>query len=161
MVAYYFRDKSGLLEAVVREALATLRGVVEASVQDDDTGAFIAGLIRRYMTALASAPWIPPVLIREVISRDSPLRTLFVDEFASQAAAIVPARVLKQINQGNLRQDLDARYLILSLVGMCLFPFIAHPVLGPLLQYELDESFGQSYAEHVLDLLARGAEESA
>jgi len=157
MVAYYFKDKSGLLEAVVREALGTLRQVIDQSVEDYQPGAFVAGLIRRYMAALAGAPWIPQVLIREVISRDSPLRTLFVEEFASQAVAIVPGRVLEEINQGQLRDDLDPRYLILSMVGMCLFPFIAHPVLGPLLNFELDEAFGQAYGDHVLELFARGA----
>ena len=70
---------------------------------------------------------------------------------------MVPARVLEEINQGQLRDDLDPRYLILSLVGMCLFPFIAHPVLGPLLDFDLDESFGQTYGAHVVELFARGA----
>ena len=157
MVAYYFQDKSGLLEAVVRDALGTVRNVIEASVQDHESGAFIDGLIKRYMAALSGAPWIPQLLIREVISRDTPLRAVFVEEFARQAVAVVPERVLEEINQGRLRSDLDPRYLILSLVGMCLFPFIAHPVLGSLLQFDLDESFGQSYGEHVIDLFARGA----
>ncbi len=157
MVAYYFRDKSGLLEAVVREALATLRNVIDESVREYEPGKFIEGLIRRYTGALAGAPWIPQLLIREVISRDSPLRAVFVEEFASQAVAVIPERVLEEISQGKLRSDLDPRYLILSLIGMCVFPFIAHPVLGPLLQFDLDESFGQSYGEHVIDLFARGA----
>ena len=157
MVAYYFKDKSGLLEAVVREALARLRQVIEESVRDYEPGGFVAGLIRRYLKALSSAPWIPQVLIREVISRESPLRTLFAEEFASQAVAVVPGRVLDEIAQGQLRDDLDPRYLILSLVGMCLFPFIAHPVLGPLLAFDLDEAFGQTYGEHVIELFARGA----
>ena len=145
MVAYYFKDKSGLLEAVVREALATMSKVIDDSVHDYEPGTFLEGLIRRYLAALASAPWIPQLLIREVISRESPLRGIFVEEFASRAVAVVPARVLEEINQGQLRDDLDPRYLILSLVGMCLFPFIAHPVLGPLLHFDLNESFGASY----------------
>jgi AcrR family transcriptional regulator len=157
MVAYYFNDKSGLLEAVVREALATLRTVIDESVQAYEPGTFLEGLIRRYLAALASAPWIPQLLIREVISRESPLRAIFVEEFASTAVAVVPERMLEEINQGQLRDDLDPRYLILSLVGMCLFPFIAHPVLGPLLNFDLDESFGHSYGAHVVELFARGA----
>lgn len=157
MVAYYFKDKSGLLEAVVREALTVLRGVIEASVREHVPGGFVEGLIRRYLTALAGAPWIPQLLIREVISRDSPLRTLFVEEFASQAVAVVPGRILEEISEGQLRDDLDPRYLILSLVGMCLFPFIAQPVLGPLLNFEVDEAFGRNYGDHVVELFARGA----
>ena len=157
MVAYYFKDKTGLLEAVVREALGRLREVIEESVNESQPGGFVAALIRRYLAALADAPWIPQILIREVISRESPMRALFVEEFAAHAVTIVPDRVLEEINQGQLRDDLDPRYLILSLVGMCLFPFIAHPVLGPLLEFDLDESFAASYGDHVLELFAQGA----
>ena len=157
MVAYYFRDKSGLLEAVVRQGLETLLAVVDASAEAYEPGEFLSGLVRRYLAALAADPWIPQILIREVISRDSPLRELFIEEFASHAVAIVPDRVLGEMGQGALRDDLDHRFLILSMLGMCLFPFIAHPVLGPLLGFEVDETFAADYGEHVLELIAHGA----
>ncbi len=161
MVAYYFRDKSGLLEAVVRKGLGTLLEVIDASAATHEPGAFLSGLVRRYLSALAADPWIPQILIREVISRESPLRDLFVEEFASHAVSVVPDRVLEEMRQGMLRDDLDHRYFILSMLGMCLFPFIAHPVLGPLLHFDVDEVFADDYGTHVLELIARGAQGGA
>jgi AcrR family transcriptional regulator len=157
MVAYYFDDKSGLLEAVVRKALETLREVIDKSVGEHPPGRFLDTLIGRYLAALAAAPWIPQILIREVISRDSPLRLLFVEEFASYAVSVVPDKVRDEIGRGALRQDLDPRFLILSMLGMCLFPFIAQPVLGPLLNFRVDDGFASEYGEHVLELFAHGA----
>lgn len=157
MVAYYFKDKSGLLEAVVRTGLGTMLGVVQASVADHEPGTFVARLIPRYMTALANEPWIPQIMIREVISRESPLRQLFIEEFAMHAAAAVPERILEEVSQGALRDDLEPRYLILSLLGMCMFPFIAEPVLGPLLGFSTDQQFGLDYGAHVLELFNSGA----
>lgn len=157
MVAYYFKDKSGLLEAVVRMGLGTMLGVVQASVADHEPGTFVARLIPRYMAALANEPWIPQIMIREVISRESPLRQLFIEEFAIHAAAAVPERVMEEISQGALRDDLEPRFLILSLLGMCLFPFIAEPVLGPLLGFSTDEHFAADYGAHVLELFNHGA----
>ena len=157
MVAYYFRDKSGLLEAVVRQALGTLLRVIEDSAANHQPGRFLAALVHGYLAALAADPWIPQILIREVISRESPLRVLFIEEFASHAVSVVPAKVLEDMDQGTLREDLDHRYLILSMLGMCLFPFIAHPVLGPLLDFDVDEAFAATYGEHVLGLIERGA----
>jgi len=157
MVAYYFKDKSGLLEAVVREGLSTLLKVVESVVEDHTPGQFVPGLIGRYITTISRAPWIPQILIREVISKESPLRKLFIEEFAMHAATMVPARVAEEMQEGTLRRDLDPKFVILSLLGMCLFPFIAQPVLGPLLDFEVGEEFGDAYAAHVLELFTRGA----
>ena len=157
MVAYYFKDKSGLLEAVVRRSLGVLLGVVEASVAEHEPGAFVASLVPRYLSALSEEPWIPQVLIREVISRESPLRQIFIDDFARHAAAAVPAKIMEEIATGSLRDDLDPRFLVLSLLGMCLFPFISQPVLGPLLGFETDEAFGRAYGDHVLALLSHGS----
>jgi AcrR family transcriptional regulator len=157
MVAYYFRDKSGLLEAVVRQGLGALLRVVETAVREHEPGEFLPTIIRRYLAALAADPWIPQILIREVISRESPLRELFIEEFASHAVSVVPAEVLDDMGRGALRDDLDPRFLVLSMLGMCVFPFIAHPVLGPLLEFNVDDTFAVDYGEHVLALFAHGA----
>ena len=156
MVSYYFDTKSGLLEAVVTEGLETLLAVLERTVSEAPVGEFLPALVRNYLNTIARLPWIPQILIREVISRDTPLRTLFVERVASRAVAIVPARVVDEIQSGRLREDLDPRFAVLSLIGMCLFPFIAHPVLGHLLGYELNEQFGLAYAEHAVRLFMGG-----
>ena len=158
MIAYYFKDKPGLLEAVTLSGLETLMETVEAVVSDEDSDeAFVPRFIRAYLSTINRHPWIPQILMREVVSRDTPLRQLFIDRFASRVLTIVPAKVATEIESGRLRQDLDARYTLLSLIGMCLFPYIAQPVLGPLLGYQFDEAFGREYTEHTLALFLDGA----
>lgn len=157
MVAYYFRDKSGLLEAVVREGLGIMLGVVRCAVDEHPEGGFVEHLVQGFMTALSATPWVPRIMIREVISRDTPLRDLFVREFAVHAVTLVPAKVAAEMDSGKLRADLDPRFAVISLVGMCLFPFISLPVVGPLLNIELNEDFAAAYGTHVLDLFTHGA----
>jgi AcrR family transcriptional regulator len=157
MVAYYFKDKAGLLEAVVRECLQTMLSVIRAVVAEESDEDFVPRLIGRYLKTTINAPWIPQIIIREVISKDTPLRLLFIEEFAAHVAVLVPERVMAEIQAGKLRSELDPVFVILSVLGMCLFPFIAHPVLGPLLGFELDEDFGEAYGKHAVDLFIRGA----
>ncbi len=156
MVAYYFKDKSGLLEAVVRQGLSVMLGVVRTAAAEQEPGRFLLTLVGGIMAALSRDPWIPQIMIREVVSKESPLRQVFIDEFAVHAVRLIPARVAEEIRGGTFRDDLDPRFTILSLIGMCMFPFIAHPVLGPLLGYRLDDDFGGDYGRHVLQLLQRG-----
>jgi TetR/AcrR family transcriptional regulator len=158
MIAYYFKDKPGLLEAVTLSGLERLMAALEAAVDEDESEeAFAPRFIRTYLSTINESPWIPQILIREVVSRDTPLRQLFIDRFASRALKIVPPRVMAEIESGRLRHDLDPRYTLLSLVGMCLFPYLAQPVLGPLLDYQFDEAFGEQYTNHVLKLFLDGA----
>lgn len=156
MIAYYFSDKSGLLEAVVVEGLERLFGALQQAVLEHEPGGFVPGLIRHYLDTISADPWIPQLLMREVVSRDTPLRALFIDRFASRALELIPPRVLEEIQAGRLDRDLDVRYTLLSLLGMCVFPFLAHPVLGRLLDYELDPAFGTAYADHTVRLFGRG-----
>ena len=157
LISYYFKDKSGLQEAVVREGLSTLLAVVRSVVEEEGDGDFIERLIRRYLETLVRLPWIPRIVLREVISKDTPLRKLFTEEFAVHAATLVPEKVGREILAGRLRSDLDPRFAILSLMGMCLFPFFSYPVLGPLLGFELNEEFAEHYREHTIELFLNGA----
>lgn len=156
MVAYYFKDKAGLLEAVVVDGLERLFGALEAAVAASQTEPLVPVLVRGYLSVISADPWIPQLLMREVISRDTPLRTLFVERFARRALALMPARVLEEMQAGRLNADLDPRFTLLSLIGICVFPFLAHPVLGPLFDYELDSVFGRDYGDHVVALLMQG-----
>ncbi|MCB1686681.1 MAG: TetR family transcriptional regulator [Pseudomonadales bacterium] len=156
MVAYYFKDKAGLLEAVVIDGLERLFGALEGAVAASQTEPLVPVLVRSYLRVISADPWIPQLLMREVISRDTPLRTLFVERFARRALALVPARVMEEMQAGRLNADLDPRFTLLSLIGICVFPFLAHPVLGPLFGYELDSAFGRSYGDHAVALLMRG-----
>ena len=94
--------------------------------------------------------------MREVLSKGI-FRDYFVEQFASRAVLLVPPAIAGEIENNRLRSDLDPRYTLLSLLGMCLFPFIAEPVLGPLLGYQTDDVFGAEYADHAVGLFFNGA----
>lgn len=156
MVAYYFRDKAGLLEAVVVSGLELLLQTIQEVVNEPDDQPFLNRFLRAYLVTLTGRPWLPQILVREVVSREGPLRQLFIDRFALKVLELVPEKVVAEMTAGNLRADLDPRFAMLSILGMCLFPFIAQPVLGPLLGYQLDEAFADDYAAHLLSLMERG-----
>lgn len=156
MVAYYFKDKAGLLEAVVIDGLERLFSALETAVAASRTEPLVPVLVRGYLGVISADPWIPQLLMREVVSRETPLRALFVERFARRAFELMPARVMAEIQSGRLNADLDPRFTLLSLVGVCVFPFLAHPVLGPLFDYELDSAFGDRYGDHAVTLLMQG-----
>ncbi|MBW2240421.1 MAG: TetR/AcrR family transcriptional regulator [Deltaproteobacteria bacterium] len=159
MVAYYFGDKRGLLEAILDHAFERLvEGVQQLAAEDDATdGPFVTRFVPLYLRAVTREPWIPQFLLREVFSADTPVREQFVERFARRVAAVVPAVFAREIEAGRMRRNLDPQLTLLSLIGMCVFPLIAEPVLGPVLGFQVDAAFAERLTDHTVELFLEGA----
>jgi len=156
MVAYYFGDKQGLLQAVLEAGLDRLVEAIRAALAEGAGEDVVAGFIRAYLGVINAHPWIPRILVQEVIARDSPLRQVLARRLAAEVLPLVPPALEQAVAAGTLRADLDARLAVMSLVGMCVFPYIAEPVLGPLLGYRADAEFGRAFTEHTVALALLG-----
>jgi AcrR family transcriptional regulator len=158
MISYYFGDKLGLYEAMLGSVFEEILGRVrELAAQPAEGTRPLAALVRMYIGTIASQPWVPALLLREIVTGDSAARARFIERFASRAAALVPGLVAAEVASGDLRADLDPKLAMLSLFGMSVFPFLAHPLAGKVLGYELDADFAERLIEHTTRLFFDGA----
>src|SRR5688572_2452391 len=157
MIAYYFGGKRGLYEAMIdatyERLVARMRALLERPDADGDP---IARLVDLQISTLADTPWLPPLLAREVLARESPLREFMAERLAKGPGALVPLMLRREMEAGRIRDDLDPLLLMLSIFGMGMVPYLMYPVAGPALGYQLDESFRDRMIAHVRALLARG-----
>jgi AcrR family transcriptional regulator len=158
MISYYFGGKQGLYEAMLAsvfdDILLRVRALAE---QPARSTAPLAEFVRLYTATLTAQPWLPALLLREVITGDPAARARFIERFARRAAALLPGLISAEIASGALRDDLDPVLGVLSLVGASVFPFLAFPLLGKLLGYELDADFAARLATHTTRLFLDGA----
>jgi AcrR family transcriptional regulator len=158
MISYYFGGKLGLYEAMLAsvfdELLARVR---ELAAQPAKSTAPLEGFVRMYAATLTAQPWLPALLLREVVTGDPNLRARFIERFAQRGAVLLPGLVSGEIAGGALRPDLDPVLTVLSLVGATVFPFLVFPVFGKLLGYELDAAFAERLASHTTRLFLDGA----
>jgi len=162
MVHYYFGDKDGLYDAMLDRtfgrlvervrAVAAEHGVDEVAPDDR-----LAGLLRVVTGALAEEPWIPTLVVREVLSEEGRFRERFVAAYASRMAELLPGLMREEIAGGRFRRDLDPQLAFLSFMGMTVFPFVARPVVERVLGLEYDEAFLARFAEHTRRLFVEGA----
>ena len=150
MVHYYFGDKRGLDDALLERALARVLERVSQVRRLDDLPATLA-------QAFGAEPWIPPLLVREVLSEDGRFRARFIERYASHVGRLVPGMLRAEIEHGRLRADLDPKLAFVSLLGMMAFAFIARPVLEPVLGLRYDAPFLARLAEHTRRLFLEGA----
>src|SRR5262249_18447062 len=73
MIAYYFGDRRGLyqamFEAPYRRLVERLKSLLGRPAASGDP---IARLVDLQISTLADTPWLPPLLAREVLARESP-----------------------------------------------------------------------------------------
>jgi HlyD family secretion protein len=128
MIHYYFGNKHGLYKAMLEQAIgpgvARLNAMLEAPPEE----ASVARMLDTYMHILEANPWIPGLLLREVLMPDGAFRDQFIRDFGSRFAPRVAELVRHETLSGHLRKDLDPRLAVVSFLSLGLFPFIAMPV---------------------------------
>lgn len=156
MINYYFDNKQGLMRAVLERGLDRILDIVrEVAAQHD--GPVTTSFIDHYIRAINEDPSLPQLMVREVLSGSAEYQQVIAERFARRALELMPPRLAEDIAAGRLRDDLDPRFTMLSLVGMCIFPFIAAPLLQPLLGYRFDEAFADMLVDHTTRLFHEGA----
>jgi AcrR family transcriptional regulator len=150
MVHYYFGDKRGLADALLERALARIVGRVAGARG-------LADLPGTIVQAFGADPWIPPLIVSEVLAEGGRLRERFIEGYASKVAKLVPALLRAEIAAGRLRADLDPKLAFLSLLGMLAFPFVARPIIEPTLGLRFDAAFLARFAEHSRRMIFEGA----
>lgn len=160
LASYYFGDKPGLLAAVIEQRVAPLvRTLLESvAAAGPDPRAALSAFVRTYTATAARNPWLPQLIVREVLSEQGVLRDTFVNQFAGGMTSRLRAAIEAGQLAGVLRRDLEPAALVMSLISLCVFPFIATPLVSGALGLRVDEAHAAQLAEHHLSLFLRGAE---
>lgn len=157
LLHYYFGDKAQLQEAMVEErvmpALGTLRERLLA--QGDEVAGVIAAFVGGMDEVVARHPWLPALWVREVLCEGGALRPLLLDRIAPQLPRLLAQRFAEAQRAGRLNPDLDPRLLVVSLVGMTLFPAAGAPVWRQM--FDATDLDAAAMREHTITLLDRGA----
>jgi AcrR family transcriptional regulator len=161
MVHYYFGDKDGLFAALLEEALAVLlarvRSELAARAASGAGGAPLDVFFEVAQQALGAAPWIPQLIVREVLGERARFRERFVASYARPMSQLLRGALREEIAAGRLRADLDVELAFVSLLGLGAFPFIAQPVLERALERPFDAAFRARLAAHTKRLFLEGA----
>lgn len=156
MVHYYFGSKERLLEAFIAERIlpeiATLAAGVRAA--GEDPRALIAAFVHGLHAAVVRCPWLPALWLREVIGDHGALREMLFEHVAERVPRALVQRFGALQREGAVSADLDPRLLVVSLVGLTLFPLAAQSIWRRLFDaHDVDVA---ALERHTLALLDHG-----
>jgi TetR/AcrR family transcriptional regulator len=161
MLHYYFRSKDALYGRVFDYVLGQLVRAFGAALAHDGGSSFAATLrlfIGTYTDFVAAHTDVMRLMVNEMLSGGAAVREAFgrsVGEgFVDQ---LFGARVEAAVAKGEIR-PVPPRHLLITVVSVCIFPFIAHPIVS-LLMPEAETrraAFLAERKEHLFTLLYDG-----
>ncbi|WP_434762405.1 TetR/AcrR family transcriptional regulator [Vibrio fortis] len=156
MIRYYFGNKAGLFEAMLRETLRPMQVQMQKLIDESSHDNFL-DLMRTYYREMVKVPRFPR-LIAQVMNMppSETQRELLEKVFLDVAKPAQDIIFEKLVEQGVLRKDRDPKLCRVSYISLMVFPFIAPPPLLALHGIELNEEFLNSLIEHNIKLMSEG-----
>jgi AcrR family transcriptional regulator len=156
MIHYYFGNKLGLFRAMLERAIGPVRELIAGSLSQAGAVVDPAVLIRMHMQTAAANPWIATLIVNEVLAEKGRFRATFIRDVAGRQAPLVMELLQRARASGQLRENLDVRLAALSLLSLCMFPFLARAVAGPVLGLKYDDEEIERLIAHTAKLFTSG-----
>ena len=158
LLHYYFGDKTQLQEAMIAERLLPVFAALREPLAraGDDIAELVAGFVGGIGRIVAEHPWLPSLWVREVLCEGGALRDVLFDQIGPQLPQMMAKRFAEAQARGGINADLDPRLLMVSLVGLTLFPAAGAPIWRRL--FAADDLDYEALRRHTLALLDRGLE---
>jgi AcrR family transcriptional regulator len=154
MIRYYFGGKPGLYREILQGLLPPQLKEFEGWAESG--GAALPEILANLVRMWAANPWVAGFVLREVLVPGGPMRTMFLREFPERLAPLVERVVQAQMRRGTLRADLDPKLVVLSMVSLGIFPFLASALTSRVFGVRHDEEFVSRFLAHTQALLAHG-----
>jgi AcrR family transcriptional regulator len=156
-IHYHFGDKLGLyramLDGVIEPVAEALRRLGDPAHDEQVDVAEVVGL---YTAMLAANPWLPALIVQEVLAEGGRFREQFIEHFAGRLAPLLVAIFAREQARGAIRSDLDPRLAALSAISMTVFPFLALPVTRRVLGLTVEGDAAEQLAAHTTRVLFEG-----
>ncbi len=143
MLHYYFRTKDRLFETVVRGKIGALRDIMLASLGDPAVPLFdkVEDTVSRHLDFIAANPDLPRFMISEVFPYPDRMPVV-LDTIMHHAPLVVDAlqRQIDDYAARGLCRRVDAGMLMLDIVSLNIFPFMACTMVNPLLNGLMEDT---------------------
>ncbi|MCG7584467.1 TetR/AcrR family transcriptional regulator [Photobacterium sp. OFAV2-7] len=156
LIRYYFENKAGLFETMLRETLEPIRAQLQRMINIGDVDS-VGDLMRTYYRIMAPSPDLPKLIVRTMMMEPGDLQRRAMEKIFNEIT--FPAEDLmfnKMGLAGVLRDDVSPKKARMTFISMMVFPFLAPPALLGIQGIELNEEWLMELADHNVDVLLHG-----
>jgi len=145
LLHYYFRSKAALSERVFLEAAARLVHHLPRALRPDaPLGEMVEAFVAGYIDTVRQTPFLPAYIVTETHQHPERIPALLAKLFGGAPASVVAGALVRlqhvidaRAAAGEMR-SIRADQLLVNLMGLVAFPFVARHVLGAV--YGMDDA---------------------
>jgi TetR/AcrR family transcriptional regulator len=138
LLHYYFRTKEKLYDRIIETVFSRFFTQVEQALADDDS---FDRVLRRFIDTaidiMAADPRLPMFIMHELSQGGKNVRAI-LSSVIGQYRLTLPQRMFalieRELEAGTIRR-VDPGHFMITLLGACIYFFIAEPVIQPILVY--------------------------
>lgn len=156
MIRYYFNNKAGLFETMLRETLSPVQQMIEVACINPDTN-LLKKLMTDFYKVMSKHKHFPRLIGRTMqLSKDLPQRQI-VERLMQEHLSIMKVKIYGALNtEGVLQKGVSAQLGYYSWLNLMIFPFVAPQEILKLHGINIDDDFLSELLEHNIRLLSQG-----
>ncbi|MFC1502782.1 TetR/AcrR family transcriptional regulator [Pseudomonadota bacterium] len=156
MIRYYFGNKAGLFENMLRETLEPIHDQIEVVLSKGDIES-IGDLMRTYYRIMAPNPDLPKLMTRTMMMEPGDIQRQAFEKIFKEFTNPASELIFKQLKkEGKLRQDVCPEKARMTFISMLVFPFLIPLAMMDIQGMEISEAYLIELAEHNVKVLMQG-----
>jgi len=144
MIRYYFGNKEGLYEEMIRDTMSPLLKVLDGPMLDSVDG--FKGLMKLYYDAMASKPEFPKLILKILALKQGPGRR-FIVQLLERGRARGAQRLEALKSARHVDSTLDPDIVRIAFVSLAMMPMLLKEVLEEQLGKPMDAAFLEKLAD--------------
>lgn len=145
LVHYYFRSKDKLFDAIFQEAFQQFfPRVAEILMTEKPLFEKIEFFIDSYITMLLNNPHLPSFVMHEI--NRNPDRFINIIKSSGVNPEYLGMAIQREVDAGVII-PVSPVHLIINMIGMCLFPFMAKPIIQGFIFKDSSEAYQKFLSE--------------
>lgn len=134
MLHYYYRSKQKLFEAVFKSAINLMAPeIIKIIETDEHLFDKIRNFTDKYITFISKHSFIPAFIIQELNRNPDMIKNVIISKFENSAKQKLITQIEELIQKGEII-PIKTEQLLINILSMSVFPFIAKPLLSVILQ---------------------------
>jgi AcrR family transcriptional regulator len=160
LLHYYFRSKDKLFEMVFKQEFKSIfEGIIPLTSSDHNFKDFLRQFITNYLQMIIPRRNLLRFILWEITRLQPNLAQYILEVFREHGFQENPVvlRIRQAIDRGEIR-EIDPTHFIMGLLGMCVFPIMAAPVIEKILPNAdfQHPDFLEQRIEAIMDVLWQG-----
>lgn len=144
MIRYYFGNKEGLYEEMIRETLNPLLDVLDGPMLESSSG--FADFLRLYYDTMTARPEFPKLILKVLALNQGPGRR-FIQQLLERGRTSGARKVADMKVQGKLPPAVDHDILRMAFVSLAMTPILLKDIFEQQMGRPMDATFLNKLAE--------------